>query len=428
MLPFSLRFVDPHLERHFQERYFADSLPYIRLAHIMGIAVWIIFGILAQLTIDEGTRADLIIRFGIGIPIAVISLGLTYAHWYERFWQIAVSATILLSGVVWSLHRIFVVDVSREWGYVGIILIQAFCYVLARIQIRYSVVAGAALIASYNIVSIGVSDGRYGLLFADFFLFAFAGVGMAAGYGLERSTRLLFLRERQLDRERARADELLRNTLPDGIVDRLQASQQQPEAVRIADGFEQVTVLFADLVGFTEHAGRTPPGELVEMLDDVFTRFDELAARVGMEKIKTVGDAYMAAAGAPRPQPDHAHAAAEMALGILSCIRDARWPTGESVSVRIGLATGPVIAGVIGRHRFAYDLWGDTVNLASRLESHGEPDGILVSEDSYSILRDTYRFSEARTLVLKGKGPTAVRFLLGGREVEGDQAESRSAR
>jgi class 3 adenylate cyclase len=238
-------------------------------------------------------------------------------------------------------------------------------------------------------------------------------IGMAAGYGLERNERLVFLRERQLERARRRADDLLRNTLPGSIVDRLQAGDTAPQEAQIADGFEDVTVLFADLVRFTEHASRIAPHELVVVLDDVFTRFDEVADRVGMEKIKTVGDAYMAVAGAPDPRSDHADAAAQMALDIMGCLDGRRWPTGEPMAIRVGVASGPVVAGVIGRRKFAYDLWGDTVNVASRLESHGEPGRILVSAATHELLVGRFAFSEPITVELKGKGPTRAWFLLG---------------
>jgi class 3 adenylate cyclase len=275
---------------------------------------------------------------------------------------------------------------------------------------------GAFAIACFNVVELlfaNEPDPFHFLLYANFFLVSFAIIGMAASYGLERSSRLLYLRERELDRARERADALLENTLPRAIVERLKARHEGPRTSHLADGFAEVTVLFADLVRFTERAETIEPEPLVAALDDVFTRFDELADRVGMEKIKTVGDAYMAVAGAPEPRPDHAQAAAEMALGIMDRVRDERWPDGEPMEVRVGIATGPVVAGVIGRRKFAYDLWGDTVNLASRLESGGTPGRILVSVDTYALLHGGYRFSEACVLDLKGKGPTPARFLEG---------------
>jgi adenylate cyclase len=165
--------------------------------------------------------------------------------------------------------------------------------------------------------------------------------------------------------------------------------------------------------GFTFEAERTPPHVLVGALDELFSRFDEFADRLGLEKIKTIGDAYMAVAGAPRPRPDHVAAAAEMALAVKNSIREARWPSGHPIEVRIGIATGPLVAGVIGRGKFAYDLWGDTVNLASRLELHGDPGQILVSETVAQSLSDAFLFSPPGLVDLKGKGPTSVRQLLG---------------
>lgn len=201
--------------------------------------------------------------------------------------------------------------------------------------------------------------------------------------------------------------------MPRAIVERLKARDGSPKAGSIADALPDVTVLFADLVGFTERAGRIPPNELVVVLDDVFTAFDGMADRLGLEKIKTVGDAYMAVAGAPEPRLDHAEAAAEMALGIVRHMDGLRWPTGEPMQVRVGVASGAVVAGVIGRRKFAYDLWGDTVNLASRLEAGGEPGGVLVAESTADLLAYAYDLSEPCVLEVKGKGPTRARYLLG---------------
>ena len=414
MRPISLRFVDPSLERSFQTAYFRESLPYIRLAHVMGIVLWAAFGILADIVIVGDLGADLWLRYGIAVPVLVTSLAVTYTRGFPTFWREWMSFILLVNAGVWSTHRALVPTAPADWAYAGLMVILAFCYILSRLPFVYSSILGVVMIAYHNVVSLRiVHDTVREQWLADSFLISIAVIGMAAGYGLERNTRLVFLREQQLEGARRRADDLLRNTLPGSIVDRLQASDAGPEDVQIADGLEHVTVLFADLVRFTEHAALIEPRELVVVLDDVFTRFDGLADRFGMEKIKTVGDAYMAVAGAPDPRPDHAEAAAEMALGIIGLLEDARWPTGERMEVRIGMASGPVVAGVIGRRKFAYDLWGDTVNLASRLESHGEPGRILVSESTYARLTDRYAFSDVAAVQLKGKGPTPARFLLG---------------
>jgi adenylate cyclase len=230
---------------------------------------------------------------------------------------------------------------------------------------------------------------------------------------LERSTRLLFLRERELDRERGRSEGLLRNILPEQIADRLKQRDPATEHGHIARAYDEVTVVFADLVEFTKQAGTTDPPEIVAVLDDVFTRFDAIAERCGLEKIKTIGDAYMAVAGVPEPREDDVEVAAQMALAMRDEIAQMRWPSGDQMSVRIGMATGPAVAGVIGQRKFAYDLWGDTVNTAARMESNGLPGEIQVSDTIYRRLGDRYVFSDVHIVNLKGKGPTAARFLLG---------------
>ena len=429
--PFTLRFFDADLEDDFQRAYFRDMLPYIRIAHVMGIASWIILGILAAIELRDDQTADLVIRYGIGVPLALLALVLSYASWYPRHWRLVVSAALVVSAFVWSFHRVYVEEVRSSWGWAGMLLLLAFAFILSRLPFTYATAIGAFAIVCFDVITYAFVDLRdpfHFLLYANFFLVSFAIVGMAAAYGLERSTRLLYLRERELDRARERADALLENTLPRAIVERLKDRHESPQSTHLADGFDEVTVLFADLVRFTERAEMIEPEPLVATLDDVFTRFDELADQVGMEKIKTVGDAYMAVAGAPEPREDHAEAALEMAVGIVEVLKGERWPNGEPMEVRVGIATGPVVAGVIGRRKFAYDLWGDTVNLASRLESNGTPGRILVSAATAAALGSRYRFSDALVLALKGKGPDD-RVLPGGTgDREGRRATERDGR
>jgi class 3 adenylate cyclase len=178
----------------------------------------------------------------------------------------------------------------------------------------------------------------------------------------------------------------------------------------IADAFDEVTVLFADIAGFTPLSSRLTPEEVVRLLDELFSRFDAIAEQHALEKIKTIGDAYMVAGGLPVPRPDHAEAVASMALEM----RDAVAHSGlESISVRIGMDCGPVTAGVIGRRKFIYDLWGDTVNTASRMESHGMPGGIQVTERAYLRLRERFAFQPRGTITVKGKGEMQTYWLLG---------------
>ncbi|MCL4181154.1 MAG: response regulator [Verrucomicrobia bacterium] len=212
----------------------------------------------------------------------------------------------------------------------------------------------------------------------------------------------------QLQSEREKSEHLLLNILPQSIAARLKNGE-----TIIADSFSDVTVLFADLVDFTRLASRIPASELVRLLNEVFSQFDWLAELHGLEKIKTIGDAYMAVGGLPHPRPDHAVAVAEMALDMQRVIRRVDTLGDIRLELRIGLSSGPVVAGIIGSKKFIYDLWGDTVNTASRMESQGELGCIQVSQSTCDLLRPTYVLRERGRIEVKGKGQMNTYFLVG---------------
>jgi adenylate cyclase len=237
-----------------------------------------------------------------------------------------------------------------------------------------------------------------------FFVLNVAGVSITSYFLLQ-----YFVRERNramdaLDREHARSERLLLNVLPAAIADRLK------EEETIAERFEHATVLFADVVGFTPFAESLPPERVVRVLDDLFSAFDRLAEEHGLEKIKTIGDAYMVAAGVPVERADHLEAVIEMAIAMLRHMEGVR-SSGPDLHLRIGVETGPLVAGVIGRSRFIYDVWGDTVNTASRMEHHGVPDRIQVTSRVVEALRGKYAFESRGRIDVKGKGPTEVWLL-----------------
>jgi class 3 adenylate cyclase len=212
------------------------------------------------------------------------------------------------------------------------------------------------------------------------------------------------------DREHARSEHLLLNVLPEPVAARLKNEQGI-----IADACTDVTVLFADIVGFTPLSERLAAEDLVALLDRVFAHWDALAAEHAVEKIKTIGDAYMVASGIPVAREDHAESIAELALRMGPEVKHVAADNGLELEVRIGIDTGPVIAGVIGRAKFSYDLWGDTVNTASRMESHAEPGTIQVTERTYDRLRERYELTPRGTIEVKGKSPMATYLLLGPR-------------
>ncbi|MEM7714972.1 MAG: adenylate/guanylate cyclase domain-containing protein [Cyanobacteria bacterium P01_A01_bin.68] len=222
--------------------------------------------------------------------------------------------------------------------------------------------------------------------------------------------------------EQAQSENLLLNILPHPIAQRLKQSQPSKKTktktdnIMIADGYNNATVMFADIVGFTDLSGRIPPQQLVDLLNQIFSRFDLIAESYQLEKIKTIGDAYMVVGGLPNPRTDHAAAIATMAIDMLDAIAQFNIDTGEEFQIRIGINSGAVVAGVIGIKKFTYDLWGDTVNIASRMESHGNPGRIHVSEATYELLKDKFLFEERGVTSIKGKGEMQTYWLKGAKK------------
>ena len=214
--------------------------------------------------------------------------------------------------------------------------------------------------------------------------------------------------EKILRAEQEKSERLLLNILPEMIADRLKKGDSN-----IADGFAEVTILFADIVGFTEISSRTSPQELVELLNKIFSAFDRLSEQYGLEKIKTIGDNYMVAGGLPLPCTNHAESIAEMALEMQQEIMKLSGECDKPLNIRIGINTGPVVAGVIGTKKFIYDLWGDAVNTASRMESQGISGKIQVSDSTYQLLCDRYLLEKRGTINVKGKGDMTTYLLIG---------------
>ncbi|KTD32007.1 adenylate/guanylate cyclase domain-containing protein [Legionella israelensis] len=212
--------------------------------------------------------------------------------------------------------------------------------------------------------------------------------------------------ERQIEAEQAKSEKLLLNILPASIAQRLKS-----EETNIANQFDDVSVLFVDIVGFTPLTSMLSPQKLVDMLNNIFSQFDAISLQYGLEKIKTIGDAYMMAGGIPEPKPDHLKRSIEAGLAMMTFINE-KYKGPEKIKIRMGLHTGPVTAGVIGTYKFTYDLWGDTVNIASRLESTSQPGCIHCSEAVYKRMKEEYRFSARGKTSLKGLGEVPTYFLI----------------
>jgi adenylate cyclase len=239
-------------------------------------------------------------------------------------------------------------------------------------------------------------------------------LNVAVGGSIVFTLLALFAQQRQdalraLRIEQDKAENLLLNILPRSIAERLKAETQP-----IADQFDAASILFADVVDFTPLSEHLRPTEVVSMLDQLFSRFDTMAERYGLEKIKTIGDCYMVAAGVPSPRPDHARALALLALDMLEAVRSSDAVGNLGLELRVGINSGPVVAGVIGRKRFLYDLWGDAVNTASRMESHGTPGHIQISRATYELLKDEFTCESRGTIAVNGKGDMETWYLVEG--------------
>ena len=323
------------------------------------------------------------------IPLLLFGFALSFTPIFRRIWEWVSVAIAIITIIVWVFYASNVLTLPAEYGYIGVILITAFTYTLLRLRFVLVVLITVVGIAAYLPYAYSA---RYivdvSRVLATLYLVSFGALGCLAAYRTERFTRQLFVRGRQLEEERQRSDVLLSNILPQAIIEQLKTSSGE----RIAQAFDEVSVVFVDAVGSTEQGARSsrrrhsPPPSMT-----CSARSTGSPTRHGLEKIKTIGDAYLAVAGAPVPSRDHAAAAVAMALDILAECRAVRWPSGDPITVRGGIATGPAVAGVIGTWKIAYDVWGDTVNLASRLEEHGEPGQVLVSETTAMAVGDRLR-------------------------------------
>jgi adenylate cyclase len=372
-----------------------------------------------------GTYAALGLWLSAAIPFAyqLASAASIYTFARTRGYRLFRTSQLWMSlllpfALQWSLGGFANSSAVALWGFTC--PIGALLFVGARQAVPWFIAFGALVGVSGAIdttLAAGAPHIPGGVVVA-FFTLNILGVCTTAYVLLQYFVRARERALAELEVERAKSERLLLNVLPASVASRLKESDEV-----IADGFATATVLFADIVDFTPLAQGLAPADVVALLDQVFARWDGLAARHGVEKIKTIGDAYMVAGGLPSPREDHAEAIADMALEMGAEVERCAAERGLPLRVRIGIDIGPVVAGVIGRAKFIYDLWGDTVNTASRMESHGVPGAIQVTERAFEELRDRYDLRQRGTIEVKGKGPMTTYLLLKRRNEAGSRAD-----
>jgi class 3 adenylate cyclase len=409
----SLRFARPETEADYRAWHARQAMPFMRVT-------WLLTVFLAYPAMLLGTRFAAPEAFAkvaawvllVLTPMAVAGLLTTHREWQVR-WNgpIAAFSNAFIGG---SLVFILFFAVHRPDLATMTMIVSAF--VAFGILRMHPGVALLSVLPYFLLTEITLAVRSP----ADFVPYSCEtvvtlGSGLIVAWTLDRTLRdsyrkqrIIEAQQKTIERERDRADDLLYNVLPATIAERL-----KEDPTRIAEHFNEVTVLFGDIAGFTPMSAEMSPQELVAALDEVFTAFDDIAQRHGLEKIKTIGDAYMAVGGVPTPREDHAQAVARMALEMRDVVAQRSFFGARQLRMRIGIHTGPAVAGVIGRKKFVYDLWGDTVNTASRMESHGAPGEIQVTDATRAALGDGWVLEERGVSEIKGKGPMRTWWLKG---------------
>jgi class 3 adenylate cyclase len=408
----SLRFLDKGLERDYQRQAGAESLTGFRITTGTAAVMWL----LAALVIPTGTSIPLDRAMTVSFAMVLMNFAAfllsARADTLDRQHSIA-SVVTSVNGLV-ILWLASTGGVLPGYGISAIMLLFAFGFV-ARTGFIYAAWRSAVILAGFAFAAF-VYPGP-GSLVVDGFIFGGAVIGtLLALRLLEQSRRRVFYQDIVISQqasalrlEKGRADALLRNVLPASISSRLLAGEGT-----IADAYPAVSVLFADIVGFTPLAARLPADELVGVLSRLFARFDELVAERGLEKIKTIGDAYMAAGGLPEPLDDHAARAVDLGLAMIKVAREECSGVAE-LRLRVGIHSGPVIGGVIGHQKFAFDIWGRTVNIASRLESQGIRDRVHVSATTWQAVKDQFDAEPRGAIHLRGYGAMETYTIVGRR-------------
>ncbi len=425
-------FVEPRLEAVFQKENFELSTrKYIRFSVALAFAAFWSYGIHDLLVVPEVHVTAWAIRYGISGPLGafLVLFALRNRRWQRH------QAAMLVFGMTVNTVVLAIGAVSARTSAGGFFIYTGFAVIfvtlgpfLGRMNVRTQVVYTLLTAALYNALDLWIArSAPMYRLSVNISLFTLGAIGTLAARQLEIQARLAFM-QRQIIRdqmaalevERQRSESLLLNVLPRRIAERLKNAPDET----IADRFDSATVLFGDIVGFTQLSARLAPDALVKRLDEVFTSFDGIADQFQLEKIKTIGDAYMVAGGVPARRDDHAVAVCEMALRMQQALAELATKIAEPVELRIGIHTGPVVAGVIGKKKFIYDVWGDTVNTASRMESHGIPGGIQVSEATYEAAKHAFEFEPRGVIQVKGKGEMKTWLLVGRRALATEREAS----
>ncbi len=412
--PLRLSFRDLDLETEFRHTYDYENRRFNQVGILLSYLTWVVMIVFTYFNFPQNfLKVTVVIALAL-FPIFTFVMLITSSPRYIKYYQVLTAVANGIAGFVFIYVGYFVLD-KNIIAISGIIAATFFAFLILRLRFRIALFTTLLYVAAYQLTLLmptGHKTGDIALLSA--ILWLIEPISIVSGYILERSSRQIFYQNKVIEQqkqqilaEQQKTESLLCDVLPETIVERLKDSPQY-----IADLFLSASVLFADIVNFTSISERWLPEDTVKILNELFSLFDELVDKHGLEKIKTIGDAYMVASGVPIPREDHAKSVAGLAMDMLAVVEIFRTKYKIPFNIRIGINSGPVVAGVIGKKRFLYDLWGDTVNTASRMESHGLPGKIQVTKETYELIQDEYLVEERGSICIKGKGEMTTYWLV----------------
>jgi class 3 adenylate cyclase len=400
------RFLEP-LESEFMGEYKQRTLRFVRMG--LGVAVFLYLASNAwDYTVDpRNAWMTGYIRAAVSLAL-VATLALTFnPPWFFRVDQLVMGANCVLAGAA-LLVVVIILEGGRQYAVSCMLLVFMFVFGFVRLLFATALIASLLITLIYNATLIFVGESFLSLLSNNYLLLCGIVIGASTTRLVEGTSRRHFLTRKALEAEKSRADNLILSIFPSPIAKRLEAGERI-----IAESHGEGTVLFADLVGFSSLARRMSPTHLVEVLNDIFSIMDLLTEKHRVEKIKTIGDAYMAASGVTMKVVNSAEPIADFALDLVDEIATYAKAHNYPIAVRVGLSTGQIVSGVIGSKKPSFDLWGDTINLANRMEIHGEAGCIQVNETAYWRLQEKYRLDKRGTVSVKGIGEVEAYFLRG---------------
>lgn len=390
----------------YSRHHFLESLGQVRFALLLGAPMYLAF-LVWDYSIDPAHILETAyIRIAVAV-ILVATYALTFRESFEPASQpvLASCAVVAGLGVIYVLHTL---ENGMVLGVAGVILILMYVYGFLRLRFVPSVVSGVVIWLAYDVVAIIDRLGTTELVNSNFFLAGATIFGISNSFNQERLGRRAFLYMKEVEREKARADQLLSQIFPAHIKNRLTAGERV-----IADSNSEVTVVFADLVGFSSLTKRLTPGHLVELLDKLFSAFDDISEKFGVEKIKTIGDSYMAVSGLAGSVARNTETILDMTLELVAAVDRVSKAERIPIGVRVGVATGHAVSGVLGAKRNHFDVWGETVNIASRMEASGIEGKVQVSEQTYWRYNQSFEFEERGEIEVKGHGKLKTYILIG---------------